>query len=61
MSRYAQRWDKEAAVELLSEVNAGPRTTLADSTVFRIKPPTELGGGLDDGAGLEDLAREAAG
>ena len=44
-------------LDLLADTNAGPRTTLADSTVFRIRNPAELGLGFESESTLENLVK----
>ena len=58
---YADMWGKRGALDLLADTNAGPRTTLADTTVFRIRNPAELGLGLESDSTLNNLVKDAAG
>ena len=58
---YADMWDKRGALDLLADTNAGPRTALADSTVFRIRNPAELGLGFESESTLENLVKDVAG
>ena len=57
---YADQVGKRGALEMLADTNVGPRTTLADSTVFRIRNPAELGLGLESESTLDNLAKGVA-
>jgi hypothetical protein len=52
---YADQAGKRSALDLLMETNSGPRTTLADSVVFRVRNPEELGTATEPT--LRDLAQ----
>ena len=60
-NNFADMWGKRGALDLLADTNAGPRTTLADATVFRIRNPAELGLGLESESTLNNLVKDAVG
>ena len=56
---YADQAEKRSTLDMLNDTNAGPRTVLADSVIFRVRPPSELGLGLDPEAVVANLAKDA--
>jgi hypothetical protein len=52
---YADQAGKRGALDLLIETDTGPCTTLADSAVFRVRSPHELGTASE--STLRDLAQ----
>ena len=56
---YADQAEKRSTLNELTDSNIGPRTMLADSVIFRVRPPAELGLGLDPEALVANLAKDA--